>query len=148
MPAALSVDKEKSGKTLLRLYYLKQSKYFDLERGPRDWIVVGPIVLDKTNAKRVQAAVDAAGSSETEGTSAERRSVPRPPTPTVKKEDVVHEVHSEKETLIAIVSWYTGNAVNASTIARINDIKSGNALTIGQKIRIPSYLVTNTKPYS
>ena len=61
-------------------------------------------------------------------------------------EDVLHKVSYPRETLRIIAEWYTGDAENATRIARINSIENPNVLTLGQSIRIPRYLLKTSAP--
>ena len=60
--------------------------------------------------------------------------------------DYVHTVTHPGETLRIVASWYTGTPNNAGRIARINVIQNPNVLYLGQKIRIPAYLLQVTAP--
>lgn len=62
--------------------------------------------------------------------------------------DVLHEVKYKGETLRIVSVWYTGDRANANRIARINGLKNADSLYIGQKIRIPRYLLINSEPLS
>lgn len=59
------------------------------------------------------------------------------------KGDIVHYVTFPNETLVAIARWYTLDADNEGRIARINRIKEGYSLSLGDTIIIPSYLIRN-----
>ncbi len=59
--------------------------------------------------------------------------------------DLVHFVSFSGETLSLISRWYTGDRDNAGRIARINEIKNPAALSIGDQVVIPSYVLKNTK---
>lgn len=59
--------------------------------------------------------------------------------------DIVHVVKYPGETLRMLASWYTDRPDNAGRIARINSIRNPNLLMIGQKIRIPRYLLKTSK---
>ena len=60
--------------------------------------------------------------------------------------DIIHRVSFSGETLRIIANWYTKKADNADRIARINDIKKPNVLQMGQRVRIPRYLLKNESP--
>ena len=59
------------------------------------------------------------------------------------KGDIVHYVTYPDETLVAIARWYTLDAANEGRLARINRIKEGYPLSLGDTIIIPSYLIRN-----
>lgn len=60
------------------------------------------------------------------------------------KGDLVHHVTSAAETLVTLSRWYTREPQNADTIARINKVKTAQALSPGDTIVIPAYMVKNT----
>lgn len=62
---------------------------------------------------------------------------------TTPKGDVVHYVTYSGETLALIARWYTYDHLNASRLARINQIPDPNVLEIGDQIIVPSYMVKN-----
>ncbi|MGI6679961.1 MAG: hypothetical protein ACOX3T_00460 [Bdellovibrionota bacterium] len=57
--------------------------------------------------------------------------------------DLIHYVTYRGENLSLISLWYTKDQSNADKIARINSKRSQEALNIGDKIIIPSYLLKN-----
>lgn len=59
------------------------------------------------------------------------------------KGDLVHYVTYSGETLSMIARWYTQEASNAGKIARINNLKDANHLTIGDTVIVPSYMLKN-----
>lgn len=143
IPSALQVTKEK-GKEKIFLYYSEKKEFFELERGPRDWIIIGPLQMDRKITETVgRANVGSVGQKAEKKKSDQKRSSTKS---SAKKRDLIYEVKSENESFVAIVSWYTGTAKNTGTIARINDITDLTKLSPGQRIRIPGYLITNDKP--
>jgi hypothetical protein len=61
------------------------------------------------------------------------------------KGDYVHYVTYEGETLSLLARWYTFDATNSARIARMNQLKNPDLLTLGDTIIIPSYLLKNNK---
>lgn len=61
------------------------------------------------------------------------------------KGDLVHYVTYQGETLSMISRWYTHDRDNAGRLARINRLGNPNALSLGDIIIIPSYLLRNKK---
>jgi len=59
------------------------------------------------------------------------------------KGDLVHYVSFSGETLSILARWYTKDLDNAGKIARINRLGKPDALSIGDTIVIPSYLLQN-----
>ncbi len=59
--------------------------------------------------------------------------------------DLIHRVTFQGESLRMISKWYTGDINNTGRIARINGIEKPDVLVIDQTVRIPRYLLKNTK---
>jgi len=62
------------------------------------------------------------------------------------KQDVIHTVQYQGETMAALAKWYAEDESYIATLERINSIDADATLTIGQKITIPSYMVKQRKP--
>lgn len=60
--------------------------------------------------------------------------------------DLIHTVTYPGESLNIIASWYTGSKDYSGRIARINGIKNPNIVNLGEKIRIPRYMLKKTDP--
>jgi hypothetical protein len=61
------------------------------------------------------------------------------------KGDLVHYVTLQGETLSNIARWYTFDRENAKRLARINELKNPDQLSLGDIVIIPSYLVKNQR---
>ena len=163
-PEALEVEKEILEPYYMYLYYPSQKEKYVVEEINGDWVIRGPEVLAKgvlsnmpleLRAAKKEEPVPEAEIEESADIEIETPSKPVAPSP-AKKEvlaiadgvegDIIHLVKYKGETLRLISGWYTGNADNASRIARINGFKDANALILDQKIRIPRYLVTKDTP--
>lgn len=59
------------------------------------------------------------------------------------KGDLVHYVTFPGETLEVISEWYTLDVSNSGRLARLNKIKTGESLSQGDTIIVPSYFVRN-----
>ena len=59
--------------------------------------------------------------------------------------DIIHTVKSDKESVEAIAAWYTGSAKNGAELAKLSDLKEGEAPTIGKRIRVPVKKITQFK---
>ena len=57
--------------------------------------------------------------------------------------DLVHYVTFPGESLLMISRWYTLDAANSGTIARINHLKNASSLALGDTVVIPNYLLKN-----
>jgi len=62
--------------------------------------------------------------------------------------DLVHYVTFAGETLSMIARWYTLDRANAGRLARINNMRDPNNLSLGDVIIVPSYLLRNEKRLS
>lgn len=60
--------------------------------------------------------------------------------------DIIHHVSFPGETLRIIAEWYTGDKNNANRLTRINEIAKPETLQLGQRIRIPRYLLKTMAP--
>lgn len=60
--------------------------------------------------------------------------------------DLVHIVKYGGETIAAIAQWYTGDANLARHILNHNLLPNSPRLSLGRRIRIPGYMVTNRDP--
>ena len=60
------------------------------------------------------------------------------------KGDLVHYVTSSAETLALLSRWYTRDSLNVDRIARINGMRPAAALSPGDTLIIPAYLLKNT----
>lgn len=59
------------------------------------------------------------------------------------KGDLVHYVTLPGETLSILARWYTWDRENAERLARINQLRDSNKLSLGDVVIVPSYLVKN-----
>ena len=57
--------------------------------------------------------------------------------------DLIHYVVDDRETPTLIAEWYVGESAPAGTIMRLNKLSPKTALTVGDQIVIPKYLVRN-----
>lgn len=60
--------------------------------------------------------------------------------------DLIHKVSFPGENLRVIANWYTGDINNTGRIARINGIEKADSLKLDTTVRIPRYLLKNTRP--
>jgi hypothetical protein len=51
--------------------------------------------------------------------------------------DVIHTVKKEGETLESIARWYAGGEAHAAELATLNNLKSGEPVPVGQRVRVP-----------
>ena len=58
--------------------------------------------------------------------------------------DIAHKVSFPGETLSILARWYTGDLNNAPRLARINNLKDPNNLSLGDTLIIPKYLLKNS----
>lgn len=59
--------------------------------------------------------------------------------------DIIHTVKFDSESIKAIASWYTGSKVNEPKIIEVNKLTTPVQLKKGDRIKIPSALIVNSK---
>ncbi|MGD9167305.1 MAG: LysM domain-containing protein [Syntrophobacterales bacterium] len=57
-----------------------------------------------------------------------------------------HKVKYQGESISIIAKWYTGDAQNWRSVAKVNPKLNPNRITVGDKIRIPNKLLHTQKP--
>lgn len=170
MPGTLEVKRETLGPLFLYFYYPKEKASYSLEDiGDQQWLIKGPFPLSPSVAAQVSALSLEQNSQS--NFSSPPPNVPSAPviitpaqatrqeseaeliarlskTSTALAElsprgDLVHYVTSPKETLSMIARWYTGDAENTARLQNINKLSARQALSVGDTIIIPSYMLKN-----
>lgn len=171
-PNALEVTRTTFGPLLLQFYYTKEKEKFVLEElAEGTWMIKGPfpvgasepVILTKSSQipipeiKKTElvsspaAPVQAMASlkieklqNEPEPQFIKRLTAKHSPLAEISPEgDIVHYVTSEDESLEMLARWYTLDKTNTARLARMNKLSESQALSIGDSIIIPSYLVKN-----
>jgi hypothetical protein len=171
-PNALEVTRTTFGPLLLQFYYTKEKEKFVLEElAEGTWMIKGPfpvgtsepVILTKSSQipipeiKKTELISSTAApaqamaslkieklQNEPESQFIERLTATHSPLAEISPEgDIVHYVTSEDESLEMLARWYTFDKTNTARLARMNKLSQSQALTIGDSIIIPSYLVKN-----
>lgn len=168
-PAALEVTSQTFGTLTLNLFYPETREYYNFEELSDSWLISGPFRIPADKMKQV-AVLTRNQSGEpklAETLNPKNSEEPSPPSPRLDssaqsnsiqeiieaspklaaeispKGDLVHYVTWSGETLSILSRWYTLDRDNAARLARINNLRNPDSLSIGDSIIIPGYLLKN-----
>ncbi len=156
-PVSLEYERGLFGGQNLVLQYNNNESY-NLKKSSGDWIInsnstkeenadtKNPTALDLTpvapiiDNKIIETKVPEPERLETAKLINAKLDTSSKQTPTIQT-DKYHTVEYGNQNIKFLSVWYTGTELNATRISRINSLNDQEQLIIGQKIRIPSYLL-------
>lgn len=134
------------GQDLVLLYSDNES--YSLKKSSGDWIINSNSIKEEDANTKSTNALDLTPVAPIIENKIIETKVPEPKqldtstkqAPTIQS-DKYHTVEYGNQDIKFLSVWYTGTELNATRIARINSLNDNEQLIIGQKIRIPSYLL-------